>query len=731
MKQIFTYSIVLLALSIGLAGCSSRGHSEDDSVNVYKDIIQEYAALADAQDTARIQPDFLWTDKSLGSGWSLSERTHRWATGTQSTLLFQTEADESYTLHLQCWPPVYTERQQELSLFLNEEFVQTIRISPKEKNYSINLPKTSLVKGNNKLLFKHSQTQKPCDFTESDDCRELALAFEKIEFEPTEAEANVEVDNGIITQAAGASFSYYVKLPKDATLEMYLKRRTKGLIARITLRTDDGLKKEVRIEKEGELPIDLRELAGEIVEISFLAETTEKKNEPESLELEWSEIQLQTPPKKEAETQDAQGRDISLQEALKSYNTIYIVLDAFHAKHASLYGYERQTTPFLDELAEESIVFDKMFANAPYTLASTASLFTSRYSHEHGLVEEINRIHPIIPTLSELLSGADIESGLISDSGWLKESAWGLLRGFSRLYNKQQYSHDAQKVIAALDDFYSTHAEQPGFSYTHLIPPHGPYTPPEKFRVFMEPGPDFISPSSHNLALIDTGELPITPQQLDEIIATYDANILFADHLTRQIFAFLEEQELLERSIVIVSSDHGEAFRQHGRMLHNTTVFDEMLHVPFIVRFPRELKLPARRITVPISLIDVAPTLMDIYGISELPEFSGASLLPLILREEHSAKKLVYAESLYTGVRTLRDARYKYIHSPADGDMLFDMTADPQEQHNLLNTFPVTTGYFRQMIHPYLQESSATQNVELNTLSEETLKNLEDLGYIK
>ncbi|MCP4396703.1 MAG: sulfatase-like hydrolase/transferase, partial [bacterium] len=178
-------------------------------------------------------------------------------------------------------------------------------------------------------------------------------------------------------------------------------------------------------------------------------------------------------------------------------------------------------------------------------------------------------------------------------------------------------------------------------------------------------------------------------------------------------------------------SDHGEAFRQHGRMLHNTTVFDEMLHVPFLMRFPKALELPAGRITHPVSLIDVAPTLADIYGISELPEFSGTSLMPLILGEEDSWQHFVYAESLYTGVRTLRDAQYKYIHSPADGDMLFDMTADPLEQHNLLDSLAVTVGYYRRMIRPYLRESSATQNVELNTLGQETLKNLEDLGYIQ
>ncbi|MCP4396281.1 MAG: sulfatase, partial [bacterium] len=664
MKDIFR-DIILSLMLAGLAACSFSGDSEDRNV-IYKDIIQGFRELTDSQEETRIQSDFLWTDTSLGTGWSISERTHRWAVGLESTLTFNAEADTHYTLHLQCHPPGFTKEPQELSLFLNEKFVEKIRLSLREKNYSFDLPEASLVSGGNELSFRYAHTQNPCDFTEKNDCRELALAFEKIEFEfrPQEPAASVKLENGVIAQTAGTSFSYYAKLPEQASLKMLLKHKAKGLEALVTIQTDDAADKEFRLTRQGEHSIDLADFAGEIIKISFQADSPQSGSDAAKATIKWSSIQLQTPAKDESAERDTTNSQ-ALRKVLTQYNVIYLVLDAFHAKHASVYGYERQTTPFLDELAEESVVFDKMFVNAPYTLASTASLFTSRYSHEHGLVEEINRIHPIIPTLSEWLAGEGIESGLISDSGWLKESAWGLLRGFSQRYNKQRYSHDAQEVISALNDFYSSHTEQRSFTYIHLIPPHGPYTPPEEFRIFMEPVPNSITPTSQNLAAIDKGELAMTQRQLDYIIAQYDANILFADHLTRQIFNFLEEQEILEKSIVIVSSDHGEAFRQHGRMLHNTTVFDEMLHVPFLMRFPKALELPAGRIAHPVSLIDVAPTLADIYGISELSEFSGTSLIPLILGEEDSWQHFVYAESLYTGARTLRDAQYKYIHSPA------------------------------------------------------------------
>ena len=726
-----SYLVLLLSLAMGLTACSSNQVSKENDATVYQNIITAYGELAAIQQDSRIQSDFLWSDDALGTGWSISERTHRWAIGKESTLTFSADTANNYMLHLQCWPPSFKEETQELSLLLNGEALENISISPQEKHYAIELPDSLLVNGKNELGFRFAHTQNPCDYAESDDCRELALAFEKIEFEPTPKQAppTLRVEESAITQAAGASFSYYAKLPEQTRLDMRLERISKGLDAVVTIRTDADATKEIRLSKKGDQQIDLAEFAGEIVEIHFFAEAGEGSR-PAGLELEWSKLELHAPLKDESGVQHTQKAVTELREALKKYKVIYLVLDAFHAKHADLYGYKRETTPFLDTLAEESVVFDHMFANEPYTLASTASLFTSRYSHEHGLVQEINRINPIIPTLSELLAGEEIDSGLISDSGWLKESAWGLLRGFTHTYTTQSYSHDAKRVTAALEDFYSERADQSSFMYIHLIPPHGPYMPPEKFRIFMEAEPDFITPHSQNLAAIDKGKLEVTQKQLDYIIAMYDANILYADRLTKQILDYLEERNLLEQTIVIVSSDHGEAFRQHGRMLHNSTVFDEMLHVPFLIHFPEALNLRGKRVSEPVSLVDVMPTLMEIYGISEQPEVSGRSLLPLLAGEE-DPRDYLYAETLYTGDRTVRDARYKYIHSSTRGDMLFEMAKDPEEQHNLLDSLPVTSGYYAQKIRPYLRQNAARQDVEIYTLNEDTLKSLKELGYIK
>jgi len=188
----------------------------------------------------------------------------------------------------------------------------------------------------------------------------------------------------------------------------------------------------------------------------------------------------------------------------------------------------------------------------------------------------------------------------------------------------------------------------------------------------------------------------------------------------------------LEQSIFILTSDHGEAFMQHGKIQHNTTVFDEMIHVPFIVRFPKELGLFPIRINRVSSLIDVALTLSDIFGVPCQGMFSGTSFSPFIFGAD-PLDDYIYAETLLTNARAIRDSTYKYMESP-EGRMLFKISEDSSESSNLIDELPVTAGYYQQLMRPHKGErptGSPANRVDVNKLSNDTIRKLKELGYVK
>ena len=231
-------------------------------------------------------------------------------------------------------------------------------------------------------------------------------------------------------------------------------------------------------------------------------------------------------------------------------------------------------------------------------------------------------------------------------------------------------------------------------------------------------------------------------EQLEYIISWYDSNVLYADRIAQIAFEALENQGVLENTIFVVTSDHGEAFFQHGRMLHGSTLFDEMLHIPFLIRFPRGSGITPKRIHSISSLVDVTPTLADIYGLSEMPEFSGKSLLPLILSDgESSANSFIYTElptfersaELHGITAAVRDMEYKYIFS-ARRQQLYHLPSDPLEQTNLSKTRPIVAHYYQQLMNTFLAQHplvSSNTEVDLEQQDESVLQNLKDLGYIK
>lgn len=656
------------------------------------------------------------------SGWGQPETDRTWAVGVSSEILFyRHDAPADLRVQMTCQAmPSPEGRPQDVRVILNSQAVGIITIrSDKFDTYTVKLPAAALHVGENRLGFEFSYATQPAQlYPNSSDGRTLAVAFQEILFKSQRAVP--AFDPGDILQYPDSAASLFVKLPQEFELEVQYRTHQRASATLVLIG-----------EHAESVTVDLPRGKKTYQKIVTLARPgiyelqMQTQGNPYDYTL-WEQLQVHT---------SERSQESPYIPPFPDYDVFYILFDAFSAQHAGFHGYTPKTTPFLDDFARNAVVFENMFANASYTLASTGTLFTSTYPSTHQLFVAENVLNSAIPTVSELLQQAGVETCLMTRHQYFGPE-WGLARGFSTILLDQQYERNPEAVIAAIDQIYAAHPDQRKFFYIHFIPPHFPYDPPQEFQRFVPPyKPHLLEPSHANIVGINTHRIQATQEQIDYIRSFYDANILFADHIAEQLFQALQERGLTEKSIIIVTSDHGEAFMEHGKMLHSSTVFDEMLHVPFLIHFPERAKVPPKRISHIASLLDVAPTLLDIYGVQAPPEFAGASLAPVIMHNM-PVNDVIYAE-IAEGDKTVRDTTYKYILSPEYGELLFRILDDPREQQNVINELSVIASYYRQLLRDIIQaipstgDAATRQHVDITTLDDETLQHLKELGYVQ
>jgi arylsulfatase A-like enzyme len=435
-----------------------------------------------------------------------------------------------------------------------------------------------------------------------------------------------------------------------------------------------------------------------------------------------------------------------------------LVLDTVRADHLSVYGYARETTSELDRLVqarENAVVFPRAYANGTWTVPSHASLFTGRLPNEHGAHFALDGsvrvgfgIDAALPTLAERLR----EGGYATLAGyanhWLR-SVQGLDRGFERYLRapdrdelpflgealRQRYLPgvlwEAAKGCARADQVNATllslvepwsAGPNPLFVFANYVDAHGPYAPPAPFRGRF--APTSRSERSEHLALSQSGE------RRAELMARYDEEIATLDHELGRLFRELERLGLLKSSWIFVTSDHGEAFGEHGALEHGTTVFDEVVRVPLLVFPPEGVRLAAT--SDPVSLVDVAATIAAIGGV-ELPG-PGRDLRVLVDGGARPTALEFYGDPVKAtklGALAARPARavllgrHKLI-AYSDADQLYDLEADPGEGVDLARALP----HLAQHLRGFLPEfAPPTFRSDGDAPPPEALDALRGLGY--
>lgn len=355
-------------------------------------------------------------------------------------------------------------------------------------------------------------------------------------------------------------------------------------------------------------------------------------------------------------------------------NVLVFLIDTLRPDHLGAYGYHRKTSPAIDSLAADGITFTQAVSQSSWTRPAVASLLTSTYPAVHGAKDRADVLRGDLPTIAEAFRAVGYETvGLMSNPSCLP--TWGFGRGFSRYIDVDsavvEADKDARVVGEALDVLHNV-SGRPWFLYCHAIGPHSPYEPPAPYDR------RFVSRASE-------GQGP--EAELARVVDLYDGEIGFTDHQLKRIIEELKSTGQYDNTLIVVVSDHGEAFGEHGDMGHGSSLYDEQIRVPLVVKLPGGKHAGTVHDGL-VELVDVAPTLLDTLKIAVPDRFQGVSLAKAMTGHASigDEDRIGYA-SLFLekkSVYAARTAALKYVDDVAENRTLwFDLARDPRETRPL------------------------------------------------
>ena len=410
-------------------------------------------------------------------------------------------------------------------------------------------------------------------------------------------------------------------------------------------------------------------------------------------------------------------------------NVLLISIDTLGANHLGCYGYTKDTSPNIDKFLEEGVFFKRHIANAPRTLPSHASIFTSLIPSHHGAYDD-RPLSEAAVTMAEILKRHGYRTVSFNDGGYVSER-FGFDQGFDLYHSFPKTSQGTLKNRAnrAMEWIKKNRGEK-FFMFLHTYEVHHPYTPKEEYLALFDADYAGALPSSISRDLlleINDNKRSISESDKNHIISTHDAEIKSVDDSFLVLLDFLKENGLYDNTLIIFTSDHGEEFGEHGTMgWHGTTLFDEVLHVPLIVKFPDSL-YASTVVDQQVRSIDILPTLLDVCGIPDEEMFEGTSLMRLI---EGKKKTLFAVSEMGSYGKSIRTEAWKY-HRVHSKEMLFDLAKDPAEKIDLSKEYPDTRNRLKTALESLLVKRRISVPKDKAKLDKETLDQLRDLGYIR
>jgi arylsulfatase A-like enzyme len=409
-------------------------------------------------------------------------------------------------------------------------------------------------------------------------------------------------------------------------------------------------------------------------------------------------------------------------------NVILISIDTLRADHLGCYGYPRPTTPYIDELARDSVIFDQTIAHAPSTLHSHASMLSSLLpQHHQASWANKTRLPEEVLTLPEVLSQTGFRTVAFTGGGQV-DPVFGLNQGFEvyRQVRDQRFHGTVQEAVRWLN----SNQRSPFFMFLHTYEVHHPYTPePEHLALFST---DYEGPLPRDIGIdllleINRGEIELAEEDLQYIVDTYDAEIRSMDEGLQRLVDYLREQDLYERTMIVLTSDHGEELGEHGIVgWHAHGLYDEVLRVPLIAKYPFS-RHAGGVVERQVRSLDIPPTILATLGLEIPDDFLGVDVTALLTGGVEMSLPAISRMDLpgSRDVTSLRTARWKL-----NQRSLFDLTVDPKERQDLAANRHQTVAELDALVAAEVERRPRHETTKV-VVPKETAARLKALGYLQ
>ena len=448
------------------------------------------------------------------------------------------------------------------------------------------------------------------------------------------------------------------------------------------------------------------------------------------------------------ETRPDESRDLR--------GAVLILLDTVRADHLSCYGYERETTPVLTELAKEGVLFEKVVAYAPWTLPSVVNILSGCPPDDLHVFDQSSG--GLKQSIVQSIQNAGYTTAAVTEGGFVSRH-FGFDRGFSEYYEEEgkvklnlpggpkdsTSAGGIENTFRRAGEWIEKHKDEKFFLFIQTYEPHTPYTQ-RTFTEGLDPGAVGEIFTGETAPLLRSGELAFNDSELEYLEALYDGGIRESDRRVGLFLDFLDAIGLGEQTLVVVTSDHGEELGAHYPPhcgSHGHSLRDDLVLVPLIIHNPLK-SYSMKRVAHQARLMDVMPTIVEILGVQPEQPTSGRSLLGL-MEETEKTNRLAYGGAAKKGPRRifLRWMGYKYIKTTGPAPImypinplppavqLYDLQADPQEQKNLAGAKPDIVRRMHEIL-TQTKEPGSQGKIEVDTddMDETLRERLESLGYL-
>lgn len=442
-------------------------------------------------------------------------------------------------------------------------------------------------------------------------------------------------------------------------------------------------------------------------------------------------------------------------------NAVLVTIDCLRADHLSCYGYERKTSPFIDFLATKGMRFENAFANGPFTSASFLSILASAYPLEF---ENQSPLPPNAILISEILQKKGIQTAATHSNPYLSafygyNRGWHYFQDFSvspraissvararfawlidSLPKKSRKLYFLSRVFLGLADLFqdaetttkcaiswlNKNKDLPFFIWLHYMDLHEPHLVfDEKFeRKYSRK----MSRLSQAKFLIDVTQRQVGPKNIRDIIDMYDDKLRYVDQNIKELFHFLDREGLIDHTLIVLTSDHGQELLDHGCFGHTARFYDEYLHIPILLFGPG---IKAQVNSSLTSLMDIAPTILNFYGIATPNEYRGYNLLStptnrfIISEASHNEEGLyisghkIFASKFRT--YAIRTEKWKYIHGEKQCE-LYNLEKDPKEKKNVIDKEEAKAKEFKATIMEHISWEEKLQKQNAITYQKERIR---------